>query len=265
MQHSPLHLENVSVKFGKHLAINDISINIPQGSVVGIAGPNGSGKTTLLRTMFGAQPVTEGRVLVYGQPIKKLRAAQIARRISVVSQFETDMDRMRVRDIVLLGRAPHRKDVQGYSKEDHQIAKQSLVEVRMQGTEDRYIDTLSGGERQRILIARSLTQQSECMLLDEPTNHLDVKYQHQILNLVRSIATTAVVVLHDLNLVARYCDQAIILKEGRLYCVGCPNEILNPELIRDVYGVDATEISDDGSKQFIFKTSAENCQSAAEA
>ncbi|WP_297566667.1 ABC transporter ATP-binding protein, partial [uncultured Arcanobacterium sp.] len=125
--------------------------------------------------------------------------------------------------------------------------------VGMDYAQNRYIDTLSGGERQRVLIARSLAQQCKCILLDEPTNHLDIKYQHQILSIIKKVSDTAVIILHDLNLVARYCDQAIILKDGHLYTQGAPKEILTPELIKDVYGVTALEVEDGGTKQFIFK------------
>ncbi|EEJ53507.1 ABC transporter, ATP-binding protein [Mobiluncus mulieris ATCC 35239] len=248
----PLSLHQVSIRFGNFIAVDEVSFEIPKGRIVGIAGPNGSGKTTLLRAMFGAQHVNEGEIKVFDKPIDTLRTSEIGRKISVVSQFENTTDRMRVWDLVLLGRSPHRRDTQGYSKEDMMIASNSLVEVGMFDARNRYVDTLSGGERQRILIARSLTQQSSCMLLDEPTNHLDVKYQHQILELIRRVAKTAVIILHDLNLVSRYCDEAIILSRGRVHCKGNPNEILNTHLINEVYSVNAKEVVDDGVKQFVF-------------
>lgn len=248
----PLSLHQVSIRFGNFVAINEVSFEIPEGRIVGITGPNGSGKTTLLRAMFGAQPVAEGEIKVYDKPIDTLRTSEIGRKISVVSQFENTIDRMRVWDLVLLGRSPHRRDTQGYSKEDMEIASSSLAEVGMLDARNRYVDTLSGGERQRILIARSLTQQCACMLLDEPTNHLDVKYQHQILDLIQKVAKTAVIILHDLNLVSRYCDEAIILNHGRVHRKGNPNEILSTHLISEVYSVKAKEVVDNNVKQFVF-------------
>ncbi|MCI5825867.1 MAG: ABC transporter ATP-binding protein [Arcanobacterium sp.] len=253
MKHSPLAIENASVRYGSAQILDGITFEVPRGQIIGVAGPNGSGKTTLMRAMFAAQKLSEGRVLINGRPASELRPSQIARQIAVVSQFEHDMDRVSVFDLVLLGRAPHRKDVQGYSKKDRDIALQALASVGMEYAKDRYIDTLSGGERQRVLIARSLAQQCKCLLLDEPTNHLDVKYQHQILSIIKAVSDTAVIILHDLNLVARYCDHTIILKNGRLYAQGKPAQILTPQLISEVYEVSATEVDDCGTKQFIFK------------
>lgn len=253
MNDSPLKIENASVRFGEKLVLNQVSFDVPPGQILGIAGPNGSGKTTLMRTMFAAQKLSEGRIVLNGQDLDKLRPGQVARRVAVVSQFEPDMERTRVIDVVLLGRAPHLRDVQGYCAADHEIAQEALSAVGMNYAPDRYIDTLSGGERQRVLIARALAQQCKCILLDEPTNHLDVKYQHQILSIIKTVSDTAVIILHDLNLVARYCDQAIIIKDGQLYTKGAPKEILTPELIYEVYGVTATEVDEEGTKQFTFK------------
>lgn len=253
MTNFPLSLHNVSIRFGDFHAVDNVTFEVPEGKIVGVAGPNGSGKTTLLRAMFGAQPLSEGEIRVFNRPINKLRTSEIGRKLAVVSQFENTIDRMRVWDLVLLGRSPHRRDTQGYSKEDISIAKDALTEVGMSEAKDRFVDTLSGGERQRILIARSLAQQCSCMLLDEPTNHLDVKYQHQILGLISRVAKTAVIILHDLNLVSRYCDEAIIMRQGQLFSRGEPNTILNPDLIDEVYGVEAAEVEDDCFKQFIFR------------
>lgn len=253
MSDSPLKIENASVRFGDNQVLTNVSFEVPRGQILGIAGPNGSGKTTLMRSLFAAQKLSEGRITINGDPLSTLSPGQVARRIAVVSQFEQDMDQTRVIDIVLLGRAPHRKDIQGYNATDHEIAREALEAVGMSYAQDRYVHTLSGGERQRVLIARSLAQQCKCILLDEPTNHLDVKYQHQILSVIRKVSDTAVIILHDLNLVARYCDNAIILKNGHLHTKGNPTEILTPQLIREVYGVSATEVNDAGTKQFSFK------------
>ena len=253
MNDSPLTIDNASVHFGDTKVLDRVSFEVPQGKILGIAGPNGSGKTTLMRAMFAAQKLSEGRILLSGQPLDQMRPGQVARRIAVVSQFEHDMERTRVLDIVLLGRSPHRKDIQGYSAADRKICQEALAAVGMSYAQERYVDTLSGGERQRVLIARALAQQCKCILLDEPTNHLDIKYQHQILSIIKNVSDTAVIILHDLNLVTRYCDQAIILKNGRVHTQGVPDDILTPELIHDVYGVSAKEVQDGNVKQFIFK------------
>ena len=249
----PLKVVDATVRFGSFTALQDVSFHVKAGKVLGIAGPNGSGKTTLLRSLFGAQQLTKGRIEVAGQPLHKMRASQIGTRLSVVSQFEHDIDRMRVGEFVLLGRSPHRTDFQGYSDHDRALAAQSLKKVGMEAIQDRFFTTLSGGERQRVLIARALTQQCPCMLLDEPTNHLDVKYQHQILSLIQHVAPTAIIVLHDLNLVARYCDEVIVMNHGKIACHGTPADTLTTQLIDEVYGIQAIEIWDRNIKQFIFR------------
>ncbi|MFE1522541.1 ABC transporter ATP-binding protein [Schaalia turicensis] len=253
MNDFPLNAIDATVKFGSYTAVDRVSFKVKPGSILGIAGPNGSGKTTLLRSLFGAQSLTGGTITIEGNPLNEMRASQISKKVSVVSQFEHDTDRMRVEEFVLLGRAPHRTDFQGYSDDDYEIVSQALQRVGMADVKERYFSTLSGGERQRILVARALAQQCPCMLLDEPTNHLDVKYQHQVLSLIREVAHTAVIVLHDLNLVARYCDEVIVMKRGSIVCHGSPASTLTKDLISRVYGVEAIEVYDGDIKQFIFR------------
>ncbi|WP_336249633.1 ABC transporter ATP-binding protein [Stomatohabitans albus] len=249
----PLTVSHVSVYFGGYQALKDVSFQVSLGKILGIAGPNGSGKTTLLRTMFGAQPVAEGEIKLSGKPIAQLKTSQVGRELSVVAQFEHNIARMRVLDLVLLGRSPHRKDIQGFSRNDQEIAENVLAQVGMDTFKHRYFDTLSGGERQRVLIARGLAQACPCMLLDEPTNHLDIKYQHQILALLRNVISTGVIILHDLNLVSRYCDEVIVLSNGEIACRGHPQEVLTTRMVKETYGVDAIETHDEGVKQFIFR------------
>lgn len=145
MNDFPLNVTEATVKFGSYTAINQISFQVKPGNILGIAGPNGSGKTTLLRSLFGAQPLTAGTITLEGNPLHKMRASLIGKKISVVSQFEHDTDRMRVEEFVLLGRAPHRTDFQGYSDADHEIASQALQRVGMSNVKNRYFTTLSGG------------------------------------------------------------------------------------------------------------------------
>ncbi|MBM7825781.1 iron complex transport system ATP-binding protein [Arcanobacterium pluranimalium] len=253
MSDFPLSVFDATVRFGRFTALNAVSFHVKPGRILGIAGPNGSGKTTLLRSLFGAQKLTEGKIEIGGKALDELPAAEVGRRLSVVSQFESDSDHLRVGEFVLLGRVPQRRDFQGYCVDDKLICQQALEKVDMGGSQQRYFQSLSGGERQRVMIARALSQQCPCMLFDEPTNHLDVKFQHQILQLIRSVATTAVIILHDLNLVARYCDDVIIMRDGAIIQQGTPQDVLNAQLIRSVYGMDAKVINDAGTKQFIFR------------
>ncbi|QRV02739.1 ABC transporter ATP-binding protein [Arcanobacterium phocisimile] len=253
MSDFPLSVRNASISFGERTVLNHVSFNVLPNRILGIAGPNGSGKTTLLRSLFGAQPLHEGEIRLFDVPLKKLKPSQISTQLAVVSQFEYDASRMRVWDLVMLGRAPHRKDMQGYSKVDVTHAQRALSLVGMSDAKDRYLHSLSGGERQRVLIARALAQDCPCIVLDEPTNHLDITYQHQILALIRELSTTAVIVLHDLNLVSRYCDDVIVLKDGKVACYGTPSDVLTPSTIRETYDIDTLEVRDSGMKQFIFR------------
>ena len=251
MQRPPLSMVEGTVRYGDTVALNHVNLTVPHGSTVAITGPNGSGKTTLLRSLFGAQRLSSGCVEIKESPISKLSTREIACQLAVVSQFDRDTERMRVDDLVLMGRSPHLKDMQGYSKEDHRLAAEAIAQVGLTDISDRYIHTLSGGERQRALIARALTQHPLCMLLDEPTNHLDIRFQHQVLALIRKVATTSVIVLHDLNLVCRYCDLVAVMNHGNLEALGSPEETLTPELIKSVWGVSATKVTDNGVTQLI--------------
>lgn len=250
---SPLEVRDVTVRFDDFTAVKSVTFDVTRGRIVGIAGPNGSGKTTLLKTIYGAQRTTGGTVSIEGEPLARLRTRQVARKLAVVSQFEGSGERMRVTDLVMLGRAPHRRDIESYSRQDHQIVADALAAVGLSGIADRYVHTLSGGERQRILIARALAQRCDLVLMDEPTNHLDVRYQHQIMTLVRELVQTAVIVLHDLNIVSRYCDDVLVMKRGELVAAGSPSEVLTAELISEIWETRALAVDDDGITQFVFQ------------
>lgn len=154
--------------------------------------------------------------------------------------------------MVLLGRSPHRSTFESYSSEDHRIAAAALTRVGARHLADRDYGRLSGGEKQRVLIARTLAQQADHLLLDEPTNHLDIRYQHEVLNLVRGIGVTTVVVLHDLNLATRYCDRLVLLDHGKVVSAGRPEEVLTPEVLEPVYGVAVRRLSESSCVQLIF-------------
>src|SRR5699024_2959765 len=144
-----------------------------------------------------------------------------------------------VGEMVLLGRTPYLRPFARTGPEDHRIATQALQRVGVAHLGHRAFTSLSGGERQRVLIARALAQQGQHLLLDEPTNHLDIRYQHEVLALVRSLGVTTLVVLHDLNLAAQYCDDLIMLDSGHVAATGTPEEVLEPDLIHEVYGIHA--------------------------
>lgn len=249
---SAIEVTNINVRFGTATVLKDVSHVFEAGRIIGIAGPNGSGKTTLMKALYGACDLADGAVTLFGTSIQTLSARDIARRVAVVPQFEEAPDRMRVSESVILGRSPHLSDFQGYSAKDHAMVTEALRKSGLTELAQREVASLSGGERQRVLLARALTQGCDCMLLDEPTNHLDIRYQHQLLKFVREVTHTAIIVLHDLNLVARYCDEVVMLQDGAIATAGPPAEVLTVECVEKIYDIHVREVWDGECRQFIF-------------
>jgi iron complex transport system ATP-binding protein len=245
-------VEGVSVAYGDVLALAGVGLIARPGQVVGLIGPNGSGKTTLLRTLYAALTPRAGLICIDDTPVSSLPPRKIAQRLAVVIQEATSDVPITVAEMVLLGRSPHHSTFQRYSTQDHRIAAQALRRVGARHLADRTFAALSGGEKQRVLIARTLAQETDHLLLDEPTNHLDIRYQHEILQLVQTLDVTTVVVLHDLNLAARYCDELILLDGGRVACAGTPEEVLTPEVLEPVYEIKVRRLIDEGNVQLLF-------------
>ena len=215
------------------------------GQVVGLIGPNGSGKSSLLRCLYGMLRPNRGAVLIGEEPIESLSQRSIARAVAVVTQdASADGIGITVGELVLLGRHVHRGDHQGFTDDDRSVALEALELVNLTGFADRNLQELSGGERQRVMIARCIVQQSPVMLLDEPTNHLDVRYQHEVLTLVRSLEIDTIVVLHDLNLASRYCDHLALLDQGRVVHQGPPENVLRSDVLEPVYGIEVRRLAD---------------------
>lgn len=235
-----LNTENLSYRApGGRLLVDNVTLHAADGETVGIVGPNGSGKTTLLRCVYGTLTPTGGRVLLDGDDLAGRSAKARARRIATVPQDGHGGFELTVRQIVAMGRSPHKRFWEADTAEDERLARAALERVGAAGLAHRTFAGLSGGERQRALVARALVQQPAVLILDEPTNHLDIRYQLEILGLVRALGTTNLLALHDLNLAAYYCDRLYVLDGGRLVASGPPKEVLTSELLADVYGVTA--------------------------
>ena len=251
--------ENIQVTYAGRPAIDGVSLTVPSHGTLGLVGPNGSGKTTLLRALYGAAPLTAGRVLLDGDDLAATRRRDIATRIAVVAQ-ERDATSsgmpMSIADLVMLGRLPHQGFGTRTTGHDRAVAAGALDAVGLTALARRDLTRLSGGEHQRALIARALAQQTPHILLDEPTNHLDIRYQHEILELVSSLPGSAVV-LHDLNLAARYCDQIVVLDCGRVVAEGTPCEVLVPAVLEPVYQRPVTRVDIDGEITLVFPRTAD--------
>lgn len=219
--------------------VDGVTLAPQQGSMVGLLGPNGSGKSSLLQLMNGIVRPTSGVVTLDGEELSSVRRKDIARAVAVVSQHaDTDID-ITVREVVRLGRIPHRGAFGGNVSADEAAVDAALVHTGLQEKSDRLWHMLSGGERQRVHIARALAQEPRELLLDEPTNHLDIHHQLELLALVARLPITSVVALHDLNLAAMFCDHLLVLKDGQVVAGGRPDEVLTESLIADVYNVRA--------------------------
>lgn len=220
-----------------------VDLSVGDGELVGLVGPNGCGKSTLLRTIYRALRPAGGAVHVGGDDVWRLSARQSAQRTAVVAQ-ETSADfEFTAFEVVTMGRAPHKRAFDRESSTDRALCLEALARVGMAAAARRSFATLSGGEKQRVLVARAIAQQSRLLILDEPTNHLDVRYQLEILGLVRELGVTTLAALHDLNLAAGYCDRIYVMHAGGIVAGGAPVEVLTTELIGRIFGVRAHQLT----------------------
>lgn len=211
---------------------------------VGIIGPNGSGKSTLLKSIYRVLTPQSGTVFLDGNALNSYKPKESARKMAVVAQHNYYNFEFSVQDVVLMGRAPHKKAMERDNADDYRIVREALEKVNMGGFAQRSFSTLSGGEQQRVFLARALAQQTQCLILDEPTNHLDIKYQLQLMDIVRSLRLTVVAAIHDLNIAAMYCNKLFVLQNGRIIAFGPPKQVLTREFIRQVYEVEAKLYTD---------------------
>ncbi|MGW5005272.1 ABC transporter ATP-binding protein [Streptomyces parvulus] len=232
-----LTVESVTLTAGARQLVRDVSLTASAGEVVGLVGPNGSGKSSLLRAVYRVLRPAAGTVRVDGADAWALPTRQLARTVAaVVQDSAADFD-LAVREVVAMGRTPHKRMLAGDTAEDAAVIDDALAAVDADRLADRPFDRLSGGERQRVLIARALAQRPALLVLDEPTNHLDIRHQLDVLGVLRRLPATVLLALHDLNLAAYYCDRLHVLSEGGIVASGPPAEVLTPALLADVYGV----------------------------
>ncbi|MFF1734563.1 ABC transporter ATP-binding protein [Streptomyces sp. NPDC058247] len=255
-----LRAERVRRETGGHLILDGVSVHPAPEGITGLIGPNGSGKTTLLRLLAGTLTPQAGVVTLDGSPLSTVGRREFARRVAVVEQQADTQVELTVEDVVRLGRIPHRRAWMPASAQDEEAVRSALARTDLTDRAHRLWHTLSGGERQRVQIARALAQRPRELLLDEPTNHLDIQHQLDLLDLLAELRLTSVIALHDLNLAAMYCDQLVVLREGRVIAAGAPADVLTEELIARVYGVRATVLpaAEPGERPYIrfLRTSA---------
>lgn len=247
-----LSVENLSVEIEGKRLVDSVLFDLRPGEFVGLVGPNGSGKSSLLRAIYRVLKPRAGRVLHSGDDVWSLSARDAARRTAVVAQERMGEFDFTVRELVQMGRTPHKGLLDGDSAADQEIVEDCLAKVGMTHCAARQFLSFSGGEKQRVLVARALAQQAPFLVLDEPTNHLDIRHQLELLELIRRLGTTTLAALHDLALAARYCDRLAMMQDGRLIAFGTPAEVLTADRIRDAYGVRAEISNTDGRTRIEF-------------
>ncbi|AEB76377.1 ABC transporter ATP-binding protein [Clostridium botulinum] len=246
---------DLEVYLGNNHILKGVNIEVNNKQFVGIIGPNGSGKSTLLKCIYRNLKPTNGTILVDDKDIKNFSIKETARSFAVMSQFNNYNFDFTVLDMVLMGRAPHKSFIERENTLDYEIVRESLRKVGMQEYSERSFSSLSGGEKQRILLARALAQKTPGLILDEPTNHLDIKYQLQLMSIVKGLNKTVIAVIHDLNIAAMYCDKIYAMKSGKIFIYGTPKEVLTKDIIKELYDVEAdvTEDNENGLLNIKYK------------
>ena len=239
-----LEAKDIEAVLGGNPILRGVSLEVDHNDFVGIIGPNGSGKSTLLKCIYRVLKPQAGIVRLDGTDIRELSYKKSAQTIAVLAQHNYYNFEFSVQDVVLMGRSPHKRTMERDNAQDYAIVAQALETVGMSDMAKRSFSTLSGGEQQRVILARALAQQTPCLILDEPTNHLDIKYQLQLLDIVKGLNRTVISAIHDLNIAAMYCTWLVVMKDGQVITQGTPRQVLTPELIREVYEVEATVSTD---------------------
>lgn len=256
---SDIRVENISWGPSKTepLILHPLSFHLTAGRVLGIVGPNGAGKSTLLRLLYRFNLPATGRIEVDGQDIWRMPPRAVARVVAAVLQEQPTDFALTVRDVVTLGRLPHRLGFNTSQQDDDLIVDDTLQRMNLLALQTRDFGTLSGGERQRVMVARALAQRPKVLVLDEPTNHLDIRHQLEILHLISDLDLTIVVSLHDLNMAIEACDDVLVLKDGRNMGFGPPEQVLTPDLVSSVFDVSTQleKLSLSQTNQFTFQLS----------
>ncbi len=235
-----LEVKNLTCGYASGFALEDINFRLNEKEFLGIVGPNGSGKTTFIRAITKLLPIRKGEIVLDGTNIDKMSLKEIARKIAVVPQsFNMEFD-ISVEEFIFLGRIPHKGAFQFVEdKKDIEMVTNAMELTEILELKDRTVNSLSGGEIQRVAIARALVQEPQLLLLDEPTSHLDIGHQIKILDLLSNLnkekMLTIISIFHDLNLASEYCNKLLLLKEGRTYSVGKPEEVLTYQNLEQVY------------------------------
>lgn len=240
--------EGLTLRYDAREITRDLDIAIPTGRITIIVGPNACGKSTLLRALSRLLTPSSGRVLLHGRDLRDWKARDLARTMALLPQSSIAPQGISVADLVARGRYPHQSLLRQWSADDERAVDAAMADTRISDLADRPVHALSGGQRQRVWLAMTLAQDTPLMLLDEPTTYLDIAHQLELLDLCRHLnrtrGRTLVMVLHDLNLAARYADTMIAMKAGAIVASGTPTEVLTREKIAQMFGMDSLVMPD---------------------
>lgn len=246
---SKLRVERVQSGYDKHVVVKDVNLEVPEGKITVLIGPNGCGKSTLLKTVARFMEPMSGTILLDEENIHKMQTKALSQKLSILPQNVSAPEGITVKDLVSYGRHPHQKMFAKPSDEDKEVIDWAIDSTNLSEFRDCEVSKLSGGQSQRAWIALTLAQQSKTILLDEPTTFLDMAYQLEVLQLLKEInekfKTTIVIVLHDINLSARFADYMVAMKDGQIVASGSPDEVVTSEHLKTIYEIDANIISDD--------------------
>lgn len=241
-----LVIRDVSFSYGSFPVLKGVALDLEGGETASIIGPNGSGKSTLLRCMARTLKPRKGLIYIDGREIAEMSPAELSVRLGYLPQNTVESFPLTVLEVVLMGRKPHLK--WGVTRRDLEVVSRVLQYMKIEEMASRRVDELSGGERQKVFIARAMAQEPEILLLDEPTSSLDIRHQLEVLELVTNLAReygqTVIMVMHDLNLAARFSDKLILLKDGQIFSAGKPRKVITADNIEKVYGVEALVTSE---------------------
>jgi iron complex transport system ATP-binding protein len=243
-----LEAASLTLAYDERVVVDGLQLAVPGGVITAVIGPNGCGKSTLLRALGRLLRPAGGQVLLDGRGIATMPTREVARQLGLLPQSPQAPEGLTVADLVARGRHPHQRWFRQWSREDEAAVADALDRTDLVALADRPLDTLSGGQRQRAWIAMALAQGTDLLLLDEPTTHLDLAHAVEVLDLVDRLhdeeGRTVVVVLHDLNLAARYADHLVVMRDGAVVAAGPPAEVLTASLVRDTFGLDCRVVTD---------------------
>ncbi|MCF8590489.1 ABC transporter ATP-binding protein [Gordonia sp. HY285] len=246
--HHQLSAEKVRLAYGDRVIVEGLDLEVAPGQITSIVGANGCGKSTLLRALARLLSPSSGQVVLDGHDISARRSREVARMLGLLPQSPVAPEGITVSDLVGRGRHPHQKVLAPWNSHDYEAVADALDATGTADLADRPVDELSGGQRQRVWIAMALAQETDILLLDEPTTFLDLAHQVEVLDLLTDLrerrGTTIVMVLHDLNLAARYADRLVAMRSGSIHATGTPDEVMTVELVDEVFGLKSQILQD---------------------